>query len=341
MTPWDRFATVARGGQADRVPVGLIVDSPWLPTYAGVDTLDYFLREDLFLKINLDLLTRYPDAAWIPGFWIEYGMAAEPSGYGARVVWHHDRPPSIEQVPGGLDVLADMEPADPYEHGLMPLVVRRYADIEKRLLPEGIEIKMVTARGPFAVANWILGATDFMIGLASEPEKVDRFLGSLTTTIIRFLHAQMEALRAPEGIMVLDDIVGMVSPDMFEQFVRPHFSRIFNEFKGMVRVYHNDTPCMHLVKPMSTLGFDVWNFSHEMDIAKVQEQAPNLVLMGNVPPYSVMAEGTTEQVETWARECIRKTNGGHNLILSAGGGVSPGTPASAIDALIRVANETK
>ena len=31
MTPWERFATVARGGKADRVPVALIVDSPWLP----------------------------------------------------------------------------------------------------------------------------------------------------------------------------------------------------------------------------------------------------------------------------------------------------------------------
>jgi uroporphyrinogen decarboxylase len=49
-----------------------------------------------------------------------------------------------------------------------------------------------------------------------------------------------------------------------------------------------------------------------------------------------MAEGTADQVEQFARECIRKT-GGRGLILSAGGGVSPGTPASAIDALVRAA----
>ncbi|MBI5303230.1 MAG: uroporphyrinogen decarboxylase [Chloroflexi bacterium] len=334
MTPWDRFATVARGGTADRVPVALIVDSPWLPGYAGVDTLDYFLREEVWLKLNLDLLTRFPEVAWIPGFWIEYGMAAEPSGFGARVLWHHDRPPSIEAVRGGLAALVDIEPPDPYEHGLMPLVLKRYADLEKRLLPQGIEVKMVTARGPFAVANWILGATDFMITLASEPDTIQHFLETLTTTIIAFLRAQLDTLHAPAGIMVLDDIMGMVSPDMFEQFVRPHFSRIFREFDGLVKVLHNDTPCMHLCKPLATLGFDVFNFSHEMDIATVQAAMPGIALMGNVPPYSVMAEGTAEQVETWARECIRKTNG-RGLVLSAGGGVSPGTPASAIDALVR------
>jgi uroporphyrinogen decarboxylase len=57
--------------------------------------------------------------------------------------------------------------------------------------------------------------------------------------------------------------------------------------------------------------------------------------MGNVPPLDVMARGTPEQVQAWARECIRKT-GGRGLILSAGGGVSPGTPPEAIDALVNV-----
>ena len=91
---------VANGGTADQTPVALIVDSPWLPAYAGIDTLDYFLQPDLWMQINLDLLQRFPDVAWVPGFWVEYGMAVEPSAFGARVVWHHDSPPSIEPLAG-------------------------------------------------------------------------------------------------------------------------------------------------------------------------------------------------------------------------------------------------
>ncbi|MBI4758810.1 MAG: hypothetical protein HY783_07420 [Chloroflexi bacterium] len=89
---------------------------------------------------------------------------------------------------------------------------------------------------------------------------------------------------------------------------------------------------------MSTLGFDVFNFSHEMDIATLSDRMPGVALMGNVPPLSVMACSTPEQVEGWARECVRKT-GGRRLILSAGGGVSPGTPPEALNALVRVARE--
>ncbi len=335
MTPWERFVAVARGGQADRVPVAFIVDSPWLPGYAGIDTLDYFLRDDEWLRINLGLLERFPDVAWIPGFWIEYGMAAEPSAFGARIVWHHDRPPSIEAVRGGLQALADIEPPDPQEHGLMPLVLQSYANAERRLLTHGINIKMVCARGPFAVAGWVLGITEFMTALVEDPETSHRFLNTMTTTIVNWLHAQLDVLRAPEGIMVLDDIVGMVSPKMFEEYVRPYFSRIFQEFKGLVKVYHNDTPCAHLLAPMSTLGFDVFNFSHQHDIALVQSKMPNVALMGNVPPLSLMVRGTPDQVELFARECVQKT-GGRGLILSAGGGVSPETPAWAIDAVVKV-----
>ena len=49
------------------------VDSPWLPGYAGIDTRDYFHFPDQWLMINLDLLQRFPDAVWIPGFWVEFG----------------------------------------------------------------------------------------------------------------------------------------------------------------------------------------------------------------------------------------------------------------------------
>ncbi len=334
MTPWERFARVARGERADGVPVALIVDSPWLPGYAGIGTLDYFLREDEWLRVNVALLERFPQVAWIPGFWIEYGMAAEPAAFGARILWHRNQPPSIEPVFGGLASLANIEPADPYHHGLMPLVLERYADAEKRLLPEGLGVKMVAARGPFAVAAWLLGMSDFLVGLKTKPDESARLLDVLTATIIAWLRAQHDVLRAPEGILLLDDIVGLLSPRMFDQFAKPLLVRIFGEFPRSIRVFHNDTPCPHLLDRIASVGCDVFNFSHLMDIAGVREKMPRTVLMGNVPPLDLMVRGTPEQVETWVRESMLRT-GGNGLIVSAGGGVSPGTQAENIDALVR------
>lgn len=338
MTPWERFAAVARGGATDPIPVAFIVDSPWIPGFFGMDTLDYLLRLDEWLRVNLALCERFPKIAWIPGFWIEYGMAAEPSAFGARIVWHHNQAPSIEPVPGGLDTLLTFKPADPYKHGLMPLVLQRYADAERRLLPEGLNIKMVAARGPLAVAGWLLGITELLIGLKTAPEPHARLLDTLTTTTIAWLGAQLSVLRAPEAILVLDDLVGMLSPKLFEQFARPYFARIFDEFRGLIRVYHNDTPCPHLLASLATLDFEVFNFSHEMDMADVRAKMPRVALMGNIPTLGVMVRGTPAQAEAWARECIRKTNG-RGLILSAGGGMSPGTPAETIEAVVRATED--
>jgi uroporphyrinogen decarboxylase len=147
------------------------------------------------------------------------------------------------------------------------------------------------------------------------------------------LRAQLDVLHAPEGILVLDDIVGMLSPKLFEQFARPWLTRLFAEFNGLIKVFHNDTPCPHLLAPMASLGFDVFNFSHTIDMGEAQTQMPQIALMGNVPPLEVMVRGTPEQVTRWAQACIAKT-AGRGLILSAGGGVSPDTPPQMIDALI-------
>jgi len=218
----------------------------------------------------------------------------------------------------------------------MPLILHLYACAERRLLDEGMNVKMVAARGPLAIAGWLVGFSDFLVALVEKPEASNRLLDLLTNTVIAWLRAQLDVLRTPEGILVLDDLVGMVSPTMFEEFVRPYYSRIFSAFDGLIKVYHNDTPCPHLLGPLSTLGFDVFNFSHEMDIASVQAKMPGVALMGNVPPMSIMARGTPQETASWAEDCVRKT-GGRRLILSAGGGASPGTLPETIDALARVA----
>jgi len=339
-TTWERFKQAARLSEPDQVPVALIVDSPWLSGYVGIDTRDYFLFPEKWLEINLGLRERFPDAVWLPGFWVEYGMAAEPSAFGVKLRFHSDRPPSIEPLVTDVSFWASVKPANPQEDGLMPLVLRLYEVMDERLQAEGLGIKMVCARGPMTVASWLVGVTPLMMGLIINPDEVSRILDTMTTSIIRWLHAQLDALRQPEGIMLLDDIVGMVSKRHYKEFIHPHLRRIFDEFDGLVRVYHNDTPCPHLLESLAEANFDVFNFSHEVDIGEVKAKMGHRVaLMGNVPPLDVGVRGTPADVARWARECLDKGAPGGGMILSFGGGVSPGTPPENIDALLEAARQ--
>jgi len=227
---WERFLTAARLGTPDQVPVALIVDSPWLPGYVGIDTRDYFLYPDKWLQINLDLLKRFPDVVWIPGFWVEFGMAAEPSAFGCRMRFYPDRPPSIEPLVKDLAFWQDMEAVNPQEDGLMPLALRLYGQMDQRLQAEGLGIGMVAARGPLTTASWLTGITPLMEGMITNPDQVTNLLETVTTSLIRWLEAQLGTLRTPQGILLLDDLVGMVSKRTYLAMVEPHLKRILTIF---------------------------------------------------------------------------------------------------------------
>jgi len=334
---WQDFLIAARGGVPERVPVALIVDSPWMPGFAGMHTLDFFLDTGAWLATYLRLLARFPDVVFLPGFWVEYGMANEPSAFGARIVWRADSPPSLRHVELPPSEWVNLPRPDPETDGLMPLVLRRMELLERGGLPEPHRIHFVAARGPLAVAAHVLGTTTFLEATAAEPEATEAALEIFTDTVIAFLRAQLARLREPLGILVLDDLPGMLSPRGFDRMALPYLQRIFDSFPGLLRIFHNDTPCAHLLPRMGQLHCEVWNFSHEMDIAAVRAALPRMALLGNVAPLNTLVRGTPDQVLREGRACVEKVARGGGFILSAGGGVSPGTPAEHIDALVRAA----
>ena len=335
---WQDFLVAARGGRPERVPVALIVDSPWLPGFAGLNTLDFFLDTRAWLHSHLQLLQRFPDVVFLPGFWVEYGMANEPSAFGARVLWHPDQPPGVRHLELPPSEWAGLPRPDPETDGLLPLVLRRVERLERGgELPEPHRIRFVAARGPMAVAAHVLGMLSLLEATALEPEATAAALELFADTAVAFLRAQLARLREPVGILLLDDIPGMLSPRGFDRMALPFLQRVFDAFPDRLRVYHNDTPCTHLLPRIGQLHCDVWNFSHEMDIAAVRGLLPRMALLGNVAPLGTLVRGTPEQVYREARACVEKAAAGGGFILSAGGGVSPGTPADNIDALVRAA----
>ena len=197
---------------------------------------------------------------------------------------------------------------------------------------------MAAARGPMAVAAHVLGVLPLLEATALEPEATAAALEIFADTVIAFLRAQLARLREPLGILVLDDIPGMLSPAAFDAIALPCLQRVFDAFPGLLRIHHNDTPCPHLLPKLGQLHCEVWNWSHEMDVAAVRAAlGPGVALLGNVAPLDTLARGTAEATYAEARACVEKMAGQPGFILSAGGGASPGTPAANVDALVRAA----
>jgi len=338
---WERFKRVAlfaNSQEKQEIITALIVDSPWLPGFMGISHLDYFTLPDQWVKANLYIEERFPNVIFLPGSWVEYGMAAEPSAFGCKITWWENSPPSMNPVIHDASEVSRLSAPDPATDGLMPFVLNLYRHVEKSLRERGQHIKMVAARGPLAIAGNLRGLTEFLMDLKLFPTETRTLLEITTQTTIQWLQAQIRNLPEIEGIMVLDDIVGFLSPNDYLEFAHPFLKEIFSSFPDMVRVYHNDSKINHILEDLADTGFHVLNFSHNLDMGVAWQRIGNRIcLMGNVPPLEVLAQGNPEEVRSWAKACMAKTKNGQNLILSAGGGVSPDTPAQNIDALVEAA----
>jgi len=332
---WTTFKRALRGERIEPTPVALIVDSPWIPGFLGISTLDYLTVPEVWLEANLAVHRRFPEVIFLPGFWMEMGMAAEPSGFGCRVSLFPDKTPVVHPLPVSLEALLNLAPPNPRTDGLMPIVLNTYRRMAPRAREAGHAIRVIAARGPLTVATHLRGVSQFLLELKLQPSDTHRLL-QITTTLVRtWLEAQAEVLPEIEAVLVLDDIAGFLSPKDYAQFAHPYLKAVFDAFPGSLKLFHNDTQNPTSYNRFPELGIHLFNFTHLEPLSRVRELVgPDLCLLGNVPPLEVLALGAPDEVRNSGRDCLRTHPRNGGLILSAGGGTSPGTPAANIDALV-------
>lgn len=335
---WDIIKRCARGEEFAVPPVALIVDSPWIPGYLGISTLDYLTIPEVWLEANLRVEREFAEVIFLPGFWAEVGMCAEPSAFGCKVSLYANKTPVAYPMVSGIEELDRLSPPNPLTDGFMPMILNLHRRMESRINDAGHVLKMVAARGPLTVATHLMGVSNFLLGMKLETAATHRLLRMTTTLVKDWLQAQAEVLKSPEGILVLDDIAGFMSPKDYQEFAHPYLKEIFDAFPVPVKIFHNDTDNPVSYKFLRDLGFHIFNFTHLQPLAKVRELVgPDICLLGNVPPLDVLALGTPEQVRDSAVDCLRQHPARKGLILSAGGGTSPGTPSANIHALAAAA----
>lgn len=338
---WDIIEKCARFQSVDVQPISLIVDSPWMPGYLDISMIDYYTMPDVWLDANLKVEQTFPEVIFVPGFWAEIGMCAEPSGFGCRMSFFHDRTPLVHEMLKSVDEVDRLVQPNPLQDGLMPFILNFYRQMEPRINDAGHMIKVVAARGPMATASHILGVTNFLMNMQDQPEKTHRLLRMTTKLVKDWLEAQANVLSDVEGIMVLDDLVGFIGPKDFLEFGHPYFKEIFEGFPDVIKFFHNDMDNPISFKYLREWPVDIFNFSHKIAIDKARELVgPDVCLMGNIPPLDILVNGSPDDVRDAVTHCLQN-HPQAGLLLSAGGGTSPGTTGDNIRALIDSARNSR
>lgn len=328
--------------EMEEIPIALIVDSPWIPGFLGISHLKFYTIPEIWLEAYFEIKRRFPEVIFIPDFWVEYGMAQEPSGFGTKIIFSENSTPNIQPIISSADDLGDFlktaKIPNPKTDGFMPLILEFYKYVEPKINQRGEKIKIVASRGPFAIASHIMGLSEFLIAVKMYQEETKKLIDITTTLVINWLEAQIEVLKDVEGIIVLDDIVGFFSENDYLEFAHPVLKRIFSHFDFPIKIYHNDTNNSVFYKYLPAVEINIFNFTHLQNIKEVYEKTQGKIcLMGNVPPLEVLAKGTEEDVKISVEKILKDFNQRKGLLLSAGGGVSPGTPYKNIKILVETA----
>ena len=332
---WNQLLQIISGETPARPVPGFTIDSPWLPGWYGISTLQYYSSEKAWFDANRKAIETFPEVMFLPGFWSEFGMCTEPSAFGAKSIWTEYNLPHADRIISDIAEVNSVKEPNPKTDGLLPFVLQRLVNYRPEIEAAGCEVKFAIARGPLNIASFLMGTTELMMAMMMDPEGTHRLLDLITRFTVNWLELQKTTIPTIEGILILDDIVGFVGDDECRTFAVPYIQRIFKAFDSKVNFFHNDAQGLISTPYLEEMGVNLFNFSFEHTLSEIRELAgPSVTLLGNLPPRDVMAAGTPQQVYEQTQAMYRSVEEKSRIVWSVGGGMPPNVSTENIRAFI-------
>jgi uroporphyrinogen-III decarboxylase len=332
---WDILINVIKGEKVEPLPVGFVIDSPWLPNWYGISILDYYSNDKLWFDANMKAIKDFPEVIFLPGFWSEYGMCTEPSAFGSKCSFPVNAFPNAGKVIHSTGEIANLKIPNPEEDGLLPFMLNRLKLAKPEIEDAGHRIKFSVSRGPLNIACFLMGITEFLVSIKTEPEKAHELLKKITEFLKKWHGIQKKTFPSIDGIFLLDDIIGFMGEQDFKTFGLPYFMELY-EADVAVKFLHNDASCKASLKYLPRMGVNLFNMGFDTDMNELKKQTNNKVAMlGNIPPRDVLAGGNPEEVKESVTKLIESLSDKSRIIFSCGGGMPPNVTSENINSFIR------
>jgi uroporphyrinogen decarboxylase len=330
---WNDLLAILRGKVRPTMPA-FIIDCPWLPNWYGVNILDYFQSDDVWFEANKKAIETFPECAFLPGFWSEFGMCTEPSAFGCKCQFPENEFPFAEKMIQSEEQVDALSQPNTTVDGLLPFMLNRLKRNRSRIEAMGHQIRFSVSRGPLNIASFLMGTTEFLMLLGTDPERTHRLLKTINAFLIDWHERQRAAVDSIDGMLVLDDIVGFVSEADFMEFAFPYLKELFAA-PVSVKLFHNDADCRQSVRHYPDLGINLYNPGVHMTLNELHEATGHrLAILGSMPPRDVLAAGTPDEVGKAARGMLAECKDKARLVPSCAGGMPPGVSTANLRAFI-------
>lgn len=183
---------------------------------------------------------------FVPYFMPWFGTGVLASAFGSKIkpaTGDGDDPAVPNIAINSVTDIARLRLPDPYSSGWMPKVVEF---IEYAKQHSDLPIGLTDMNSPLSTACQLCGYENFFIWMYEEPEAVKDLMAIITEALIQWTRLQKQLAGEPmdsssglqglwspaAGIWLSDDDLVTIGPEQYEEFIVPHYSRIFTEFGG-------------------------------------------------------------------------------------------------------------
>ena len=253
----------------------------------------------------------------------------ETQGYGAKIIYEQDMVPHCEKHPleDALDLSKLPRPMECERMRDRIDAVKRYHE-----LVGGEYSIMGWVEGPAAEAADIRRLDNFFMDLIDDVVAVGALMDLCVDVALDFSRAPVDA--GAETIGVGDAAASQVSADLYESLVLPREQRLvrgLHEMGAKVRL-HICGNITHLLPGIATLGVDVLDVDHMVDLRAVRKAVgPKAAIAGNLDPVSDVLRSTPEKIRAHVLSCYEQS--GNPFMVNAGCEIPSATPAENLLAL--------
>jgi len=326
MTSKERYVAMLRGEAVDfvpRIPILMQFAADHIGAKYGAFCSDYRVKAEGNIRcaedFGLDLVGVMSDPF------------SETQGYGGEIEYFDHCVPACHNPPLAHSTdLSKLPRPNPLEATRMLNNVRVVQTYRERT--KGKFSILGWVEGPAAEAADVRDINNFMLDLLDEPKWSGELMDHCVDVAIEYARAQVNA--GADTIGIGDAMCSQISRDVYEELVLPREQRLVKAIKGMgvfVRL-HICGNITHLLDGIATLGIDVLDVDHMVDLALVRKKVGSRVtLAGNVDPVTGIMRGTPEAI----RDRVRRDYAlvGNPYLVNAGCEIPPGTPAENLRAL--------
>jgi len=325
MTPKERIHAIIKGQPYDR-PAVTPIFMAWAGHFIGRTYRDYYLDGDILADsqlavtraFNLDQISAISDP-WreASAYGMEFDYPAEGVGKPRKLL---------------IESPADIGRIKPFDIENAERPRQRIASVAKMAAAVGETHSVLGwVEGPLAEYADLRGVENMFMDLIDKPEIYLDAVEVIIENEIRFARAQIDA--GADMIGVGDAVASLISPDMYEKYVLPYETKLFDAIReaGAATKLHICGDVSNNIALMATTGADIIDVDWMVPLDHCRQAVgPDITLCGNFDPTAVLLQGTPQEVADAAGRCFETA--GEPFILQPGCEVPPGTPEENIRA---------